>query len=68
MTLRKTMVDKRTIHVHVEFEANFVTLRETMVDKRTIHVYVEFEAKFGELWAPRQTQKSHFNRKKVCAC
>ena len=45
-----------------------LTLRETMVDKRTIHVYVEFEAKFGELWAPRKTQKSHFSRKKVCAC
>ena len=45
-----------------------LTLRETMVDKRTIHVYVEFEAKFGELWAPRKIQKSHFSRKKVCAC
>ena len=39
-----------------------------MVDKRTIHVYVDFEAKFGELWAPRKIQKSHFRRKKVCAC
>ena len=24
--------------------------------------------KFGELWAPRKIQKSHFRRKKVCAC
>ena len=44
------------------------TIRETMVDKRTIHVHVEFEAKFGDLWAPRKIQKSHFSRKKVCAC
>ena len=42
--------------------------KRDLVDKRTIHVYVEFEAKFGELWAPRKIQKSHFSRKKVCAC
>ena len=59
------MVDKRTPHVYVEFEAKFW---RALVDKRTIHVYVEFEAKFGELWAPRKIQKSHFSRKKVCAC
>ena len=58
------MVDKRTPHVYVEFEAKFGELWATrtkrdLVDKRTIHVYVEFEAKFGELWAPRKIQKSH---------
>ena len=35
-------------------------------------VDLEFVAKFGELWGnpgnPRKTQKSHFDRKKVCAC
>ena len=55
LTLRETMVDKRTPHVYVEFEA----IWRALVDKRTIHVYVEFEAKFGELWAPRKIQKSH---------
>ena len=63
------MVDKRTPHVYVEFEAKFGELwqnlesnkdtKRDLVDKRTIHVYVEFEAKFGELWAPRKIQKSH---------
>ena len=42
--------------------------KRDLVDKRTIHVYVEFEAKFGGLRAPRKIQKSHFSRKKVCAC
>ena len=48
------MVDKRTPHVYVEFEAKF---GELWCNKRTIHVYVEFEAKFGELWCTKKNTK-----------
>ena len=59
------MVDKRTPHVYVEFEAKFGELWWT-------------REQFTFMWNLRQNlessghqekiQKSHFSRKKVCAC